>query len=267
MTRSGKAYAIAIRDIQPATGRASRGVPAVSLLPSSAQDDPDAVAASFILPDDLELFDIIMLTQHGRIKRLPLTDFTNITSRGLVAIKLRAEDNLASAYLAQADEQIVLATSNGRLLRFTVDDAQLPIMSRTAQGQSAIRVGKKEHLVGAAVLSVADSFFIVTAQGYAKRMAVSALRLAYRGEIGTQMLRFANKTDRLIGLVPAPADATIVLHTNTNQIFKLDADAVDFWGKDGTGDPVVSLDRDETIAALTCVLPATSAEEDEETSD
>ena len=207
------------------------------------------------------------MTQRGRVKRLPLREFTNISGRGLVAIKLKPDDALAFVRLAEAGKQLVLATSNGRLLRFAIDDEQLPMMSRTAQGLSAIRVGQKERLVGTAVVSDTDSVLIVTAQGYAKRLSVGMMRLVNRGGIGTQMLRFSSKTDGLIGLVRAPEESSVILQTNTNQTCKLETDSVDFWGKDGTGDPVLSLDSGETLIDLTCILTAGDPEEEVETSD
>jgi DNA gyrase subunit A len=97
------------------------------------------------------------------------------------------------------------------MLRFAVNEEQLPIMGRTAMGLQAFRLLRNQQMVGCVTVGKDDQLLLVTQEGYAKRMAASQLRAANRGDLGTQALKFASKTDNLAGMVkamPSLRDAT-----------------------------------------------------------
>jgi DNA gyrase subunit A len=254
LTRSGKAYPVAVQDIPVATGKA-KGSPLVSLLPSSVQNDPNSFAAAFILPEDLETQQLLLLTHQGRVKRLALNEFTDLTARGLIALKLKEDDQLLFAEMVMPGDQVVLATSNGRVARLEVSDEGMPIASRNSQGSAGIRVGKTERIVGCAIGQTFDTFLIVSEQGYAKRLAISALRRAQPGELGTQAFQFATKTDVLMGIIPVSAagEELFTLATNQNRIARIVAESVEVVGKDAKPDRLVKVNKGELITAL--ILP------------
>ncbi len=165
----------------------------VTLLPPSAQGDRNTVVGSFILPETLEETYLLLMTAQGRVKRIPLTEFTDLTGRGLTLLKLKEDDQLAYINLVETGDQFVLATSGGRLLRLEVNDEQLPILSRTAQGNLAIRIRKQEKLAGCAVIYQEDDLLLLSEQGYAKRLPTDAVRLSSVGELGTQAFQFTKK--------------------------------------------------------------------------
>jgi DNA gyrase subunit A len=249
LTRSGKAYAFPVAEIAQTKGQ-SKGTPLVSLLPQSAQADPEPIAAQFILNDQTVQQDLLMVTHLGRIKRLPLTEFQNLTGRGLMAIRLREEDELVSVILVQTDEQVILATSGGRMLRFEINDEQVPIASRTAQGQPGLRLGKQEKIVGCVAVQPEDYFVSISTLGYAKRMPAQILRLANRGELGLQAFPFASKTDSLMAICPAHAETEIILLTNTERSTRLPIENIAVWGKDNSGDRILKLAKGEKIVEV-----------------
>jgi DNA gyrase subunit A len=250
ITGSGKAHSLKVRDIPP-TPSASRGTALVSLLPPASQGTSETIVTHFFLPDSLEAASLVLVTQRGQIKRLPISELANLTGRGLTLIKLKDNDELRYASLSNDRQEVVLATSGGRLLRFLLNDKQLPIMGRTAQGLQALRLGRAETLVGALTLDGSDNLLLVSQLGYAKRLPVSALRLANRADIGTQTLQFTSKTDALAGMVSAPAAAEVALLTDAQRVIRLPMKSVAFWGKDGTGDRISQLKSDEKVITVT----------------
>lgn len=262
LTRSGKAFTVKVNDI-PQTQKQSKGTPLVTLLPLTVQGDREGIAAQFVLtpqPDDLP--DLILLTTKGRIKRSPLAEFINLTGRGLTALKLKEEDELATAILADPGDQLVIASVGGRLLRLEVNDEQLPILSRTAQGQQALRLGKQEHVAGCVALGTEDHFLLVSQQGYVKRLAVRALRLSNPGDLGLQAMHFATKTDGLAGITPAFPGIDITLLTSAERSGILPVDDVPTGSKDGVGDRLFKLTKGEKVTALT-IASLPQPEEDE----
>jgi len=250
ITSGGKAYPVKVGDIPPAAGR-KHGTPLVSLLPDSAQSE--TVVAHFMLPDTSETLSFILLTQQGRIKRLPISELTNLTMRGLTLIKIKDDDQLQYVSQGQTGEQLLMATSNGRILRFEVNDEQLPLMGRTAQGNQALRLRGREQVVGCVTLSTDDNLLLVTEQGYGKRLPVSALRRVNRGDLGTQALQFKTSTDSLVGMVPASRESEVMLVTSGERVVRLRLESVKLWGKDGTGDRVAKLQQEEKIIAVAIV--------------
>ncbi|MGG6264747.1 DNA gyrase subunit A [Leptolyngbya sp. AN03gr2] len=259
-TRSGKAFAVKVRDIPQANNGKSRGTPLVALLPPAAQAEPDSIAGTFILPDSIEDQFVLLLTEQGRIKRLPLSEFTDLTGRGLTALKLKDGDQLLCVSPVQVGEQVLLATSSGRVLRFEVNDLQIPIASRTSQGQTGMRVSKKERIVGWAIANEDDTFLMISEQGYAKHMEVQALRRASSGELGTQAFHFSNKTDIVAGIVAVLPQSLVFLLTNENHLARIDVDDVDLSLKDDRGSRVVKLSKTERVTHVS--LPVLYGDEE-----
>lgn len=217
------------------------------------------MVSHFFVPDDPETAQMILLTRLGRIKRLPLGELVNLTGRGLTVIKFKDDDQLLAAQITQPGQDVVLATAGGRLLRFKVNDEQLPVMGRTAVGLVALRLRKQEELVGCVTLGeLDDNLLLVSQLGYAKRMPVSALRRGNRGDIGTQALKFTTKSDALAGMVLASSTAEVAMVTNAQRIMRLPVETVALLGKDGTGERIPSLNRDEKIITVILASNQTS---------
>lgn len=257
LTGSGKVYPVKVSDVPLISGRSPRrGTPLVSLLPSAASGAMELVLSYFFLPEDPEALGIVLLTRMGRIKRLLLSELVNLTNRGLTVIKFKDDDKLLSAQMTQPGQDLVLATAGGRLLRFKVNDEQLPTMGRTAVGLQALRLRKQEQMIGCVTLSEVDQTLLLVSQlGYAKRILASALRRGNRGDIGSQALTFTAKSDALAGIVLAPAAAEIVLVTNAQRLVRIPVDSVNLKGKDGTGDRLSVLNPDEKIITLSAIAP------------
>ncbi|MDZ8090008.1 MAG: DNA gyrase subunit A [Nostoc sp. DedQUE12b] len=250
LTGGGKVYPVNVGEIPPTTGRSPRGKPLITMLSSTAQGAQEAVVSRFLLPEKLETRQMILLTKQGRIKRLSLEEFTNLTRRGITILKLKDDDELSFTQFTAPGEHLILASSGGRLLRFAVNDEQLPIMGRTAMGLQAFRLLRNQEMVGCVTVGKDDQLLLVTQEGYAKRMAASQLRAANRGDLGTQALKFASKTDNLAGMVMAIASGEIALVTNKERVVRIPVETVPILGRDVKGESILQLNRDEKIITV-----------------
>ncbi|MDB9378173.1 DNA gyrase C-terminal beta-propeller domain-containing protein, partial [Nodularia sphaerocarpa] len=95
-----------------------------------------------------------------------------------------------------------------------------------------------------------DNLLLVTEEGYAKRLPVSHLKRADRGNLGTQALKFATKTDHLAGMVQAIASAEVALVTNKERVVRIPVETVPILGRDGKGESILDLNRDERIITV-----------------
>ncbi|MEH2195842.1 MAG: DNA gyrase subunit A [Nostoc sp.] len=250
LTGGGKVYPVNVGEIPPTTGRSPRGKPLITMLSNTAQGAQEAVVSRFLLPENLETQQMILLTKEGRIKRLSLGEFTNLTRRGITILKLKDDDELSFTQFTNPGEHLILASSGGRLLRFAVNDEQLPVMGRTAMGLQAFRLLKNQQMVGCVTVGKDDQLLLVTQEGYAKRMAASQLRAANRGDLGTQAMKFASKTDNLAGMVIAIASAEVALVTNKERVVRISVETVPILGRDVKGESIIQLNRDEKIITV-----------------
>ncbi|WP_009632715.1 DNA topoisomerase (ATP-hydrolyzing) subunit A [Synechocystis sp. PCC 7509] len=254
LTSGGKVYPVKVGDVPLLSNRSlsGRGTPLINLLPNTTE----SVVSQFVLPDNEA--QMVLLTKLGRIKRLALEDLAGLSSRGLMAIKFKDDDRLLTCRITGAGEDAVLATAAGRLLRFRVDDEQLPILGRTAMGLQALRLRKNEQLVGGVTGADAEeNLLLFTQLGYAKQMPMRSLRRANRGDIGTQAISFTSKFDGVVSLVLAPTSALLAVTTN-QRLLQLPASAISVTGKEGTGSRISELKGDEKIVSVN-VLPLPSS--------
>jgi DNA gyrase subunit A len=255
LTSGGKVYPVKVGDIPPSNGRLLRGTPLIGLLPSAAANETENIVCQFLLPEETETAEIVLVTKLGRIKRLSAAELVNLTNRGLTVMKFKDDDQLFSAQMTQPGQNLVLASAGGRLLRFEVNDEQLPIMGRTAMGLQALRLRKQEQLVGCVTADNSnEQLLLVSESGYAKRLLVGALRWGNRGDIGTQVLSFTSKSDTLAGMVLVKADE-VALVTNNQRVLRVPVEDVKIRGKEGTGDRLSALRDNEKIVTVT-LLPS-----------
>ncbi|MEB3279166.1 MAG: DNA topoisomerase (ATP-hydrolyzing) [Lyngbya sp.] len=254
LTRTGKAYPLNVGEI-PTTSSRSRGTPLITLLPPSATKDApmslqELILAQFIVSEHPNKTDVILVTQQGKIKRLSLTELTDLTNRGITVIKLKDQDELAYTSLTRPGEQVILATSGGRLLRLPVNDEQLPPMGRTAQGSQVTRLRKQERLVSCLTVPPKASLLLVSEQGFAKRISIERVRSTPRGAIGTQMFQFKSQKDALAGMVSVNSNQEAFAITSENRIVRFSVDEVIPQTGEATGERLFKLNAGETIIGV-----------------
>ena len=251
ITSSGKMYPLQVGDIPATTaGRGARGTPLITLLTSTAQSQAESIVGRLVIPENSTNTDVVLLTKQGRIKRLSIEELTNVSRRGVTILKLKDDDELLSTHFVNSGERLVLASSGGRIVYFEVNDAQLPCMGRTAVGLQALRVGKQHQMVGCVTLSKNSHLLLVTQEGYAKQLDVSKLKLANRGDLGAQVVKFAVPTDNLAGIALVKPETEIALVSSNQRVIRLNGDSVPVLNKNDHGKKIVELNRDETIVTI-----------------
>jgi DNA gyrase subunit A len=248
VTDSGKAYPVAIEELPG--DMESTSTTAVSLLSEAAQRDANTTVAHFFLPEDTSNLDLIMLTEKGAIKRLKASELDELGNRGLVSIKLKEKDVLKYFYFAKEGQEVAIATSGGRILRLPIDEMQIPTMGRNAQGNQVMRLRVKEKIVGCCVVCDRDSLILISQLGYGKAISVKELRLARRGDIGTQAIQFTSKEDSLTGLISLDSRENITLTSSSDRRLVFPVQLLELSDKNSTGKTIGKLQPDEIITGV-----------------
>ncbi|MGK7930139.1 MAG: DNA topoisomerase (ATP-hydrolyzing) subunit A [Microcystaceae cyanobacterium] len=242
VTDHGKAYPIPCQEVPP---KDSQPIHLMGLLPSSGQRDANKIISQFFLPKPEQ--DLLLLTEAGKTKRLASTELSELTNRGLVLIKLKEEDKLHSLNLTQTGEHLIIAISSGRILRLLVDDPDVSLMGRNAQGNQGIKLRYGETIVGCVNGRKLYHLILITQYGYGKQIPLNVFRRGKLGDLGTPALQFKQKEDQLALITLAETDKTLILPTSQQRRLTVEVDTINEFGKDGTGDRIVSLQSGEKI--------------------
>ena len=248
VTDSGKAYPVPIEEVP--SSLESTELPAVELLSSAAQRDAKSTVAHFFLPKNHQKLDLVMLTEQGIIKRLDAKELDALGNRGLVLVKLKDRDTLKYFCFTQEEREMAIATTGGRILRLAVNDTQIPLMGRNAQGNRVMRLRQKESLVGCCNVSSQDSIAVISQLGFGKRIRVNSLRLGNRGDIGTQAIQFKTKEDMLAGIISTTNRENITLTTSINRRLVLPVNSLKKAEKNSPGELICKLKADEIITGV-----------------
>jgi DNA gyrase subunit A len=163
-TNQGKVYWRKVYDL-PQSARDSRGRAVVNLLSLQEGEritDCRAIR-DFALPDHY----LVMATAKGLVKKTPLEAYCRPRPSGIIAIKLRADDQLVDVVVACKGEELVLATAKGMAIRFRESDARP--MGRASSGVKGIRLSKDDQVVGLVVADPEATLLTACANGYGKR--------------------------------------------------------------------------------------------------
>lgn len=134
----------------------SKGKAFINLLPLEKDEN---ISVILRLPEDEEVWDkldILFATTQGSVRRNKLSDFRNIRSNGLIAMKLEGGEKLIDVKICKDDEDVVLATKLGRAIRFEVEDLRV-FSGRTSTGVRGVKLGKGDEVISMSILKHVDA--------------------------------------------------------------------------------------------------------------
>ena len=172
ITSKGKSYWVKVHEI-PESSRQAKGQSIKVLLSIGGEEEITTIV-------NLHGFDgpqfVFMATRRGVVKKVPVADFANARTRGIVAIHLDEGDALVKARLTSGSDEMVLVTRKGWALRFP--EKAVRAMGRASRGVSGIKLSDKDELAGVAMVRPGEQLLVVSEFGYGKRTRVRQLRPA-----------------------------------------------------------------------------------------
>lgn len=207
--------------------------PIEKFLPESVDGQGEKVVEVLVLPPEDINFSIGLLSSDGRFKRIAAEEFRELSGRATTVLKLKDGVVLERAVICKETDNLIVASSTGRSLRLPIDENNVPLMGRTAQGPTLMRLLPGETIVGAAVTAADAEVLLISAMGQLKKLAVSNLRLCQRGDLGEIALRFSNRNDQLVDLRACDIEM-VAVETQTGSI-RLQTDSLSTEDSRGTG--------------------------------
>ncbi|MCK6526637.1 DNA gyrase subunit A [Myxococcota bacterium] len=261
-TEKGQVYRIRVHEI-PAAGPAARGRPLVNLVPIAPDDKPAAVVPVRSFDDS---HSVVAITRKGMIKRTNLSAFSRVLSSGIIGMKLREDDGLLVARLLANDSgrSLLVATREGKAIRFQATDEQVREMGRDTQGVRAVTLVGDDEVVALVVLDDEEGYLLsVTANGYGKRTPIPEYRLQNRGGIGLIDIKTRGRNGSVIGAVQVTDEHQIMLVTDGGIIIRMRARDIGVVQRNTMGVRLISLCEDEHVVGLARIVEPPDDEDDE----
>lgn len=245
-TNKGKVYRMKGYEI-PLYSRQSKGLPIVNLLPIDKDDTINVMLK--VSSEEVSKY-LVFCTKKGLVKRTALSEFDNIRTNGKLAISLREDDELISVKKTVGKNEILIASSNGRMIRF--DENEIRIMGRSASGVKGIEM-EDGIAVGLEIAEANQQVLIVTEKGYGKQTNLEEYRITHRGSKGVKALNITDKNGSIVAFHSVHGEEDLMIVTDNGIIIRISLGQVSKTGRVAQGVRLINLKEDQKVATAAVI--------------
>ena len=254
-TNKGKVYRIKGYEI-PEFSRQSKGLPIINLLPI----EKDEKINNILLDNgDENNKYLVITTKYGLIKRTNVCEFENIRKNGKIAITLRENDEVLSVHFTNGNDDVIIASNNGRMIRF--NENEIRVMGRSASGVKGIELSDECYCVGAEIAKEGQEVLVVTEKGYGKRTDINECRLTHRGSKGVKTLNITDKNGTIVAFKTVTDNKDLMIITDQGIIIRISLDKISKMSRVTQGVRLMNLREGQKVATVSIV------EKDEDSSE
>jgi len=248
-TNKGMVHWLKVFEI-PEGGRTSKGKAIINLLQLSSGETISAFEAVREFKDGQFL---MMCTKNGTIKKTALNAYSNPRKGGIIGMGLEKDDELIGVELTNADDEILIATKDGKAIRFK--ESQVREMGRAAKGVRGIRLGKKDVCIAMEIVKADQTVLTVTGQGFGKRTPFKEYRLQSRGGKGIINIKVTGKNGEAVGLKTVSDKDEIMLMTEKGMVVRSPIKDIRATGRSTQGVRLIRLEAGDKVATLAKIVP------------
>ena len=245
-TNKGKVYRVKGYEI-PLYSRQSKGLPIINLL---SLDKDELVKVMLKVSADENSKYVVFCTQKGLVKRTKIDEFENIRTTGKIAITLKEDDELISVKKTTGENEIIIAASNGRMIRF--NEKEIRVMGRTASGVRGIDIGDG-IAVGCEIAEKGQQILVVTENGYGKKTDVEEYRMTHRGSKGVKGLNITEKNGNIVSFKTVHDNEDLMIITNSGTIIRLPIEQVSSTGRIAQGVRLINLKDEQKVSTVAMI--------------
>jgi DNA gyrase subunit A len=252
-TNQGRVYRAKVHEL-PDAGRDARGQHVANLLAFKPEEN---IAQILSIKDYLAAPHLVLATKAGLIKKSALIEYDSPRAGGLIAIALKGADEVVSAALVDAGDELLLVSKKAMSVRFAVDDESLRPMGRSTSGVIGMKFRANDELLTMARITAqhaGDTFvFTATDGGYGKKTPLNEYRLQGRGGIGIKAAKIdENSRGSLVSALVLRNEDEILAITSGGTVMRTPAAEVRQTGRDSMGVRLVNLDDGAQLLSVTC---------------
>jgi DNA gyrase subunit A len=254
-TNTGRVYWLKVYEI-PDVGAAGKGKSIQSLLDLQQGENVRAILPVRDLEEEGKF--IFFATQKGTVKKTPLKDFSNVMSRGIIAIGIDTDDELVAARITDGSQIVFLATHLGKAIRFDENDVRS--MGRPAYGVRGIELAKLDYVVGVAITPKEHApgeyrILVVTENGFGKRTDVEKYRLQTRGGKGVKNMTVTPRIGKVNTIQLVEDTSELMVISQFGKIIRIDTKTIRAAGRATQGVRLLTLEPEDKVAAAVIIPP------------
>jgi len=247
-TNKGRVFRLKAHEV-PAASRTAKGQPIVNLL----QLQPEEKVTSLVTLDGkTQAKYLFMATKNGTVKKTALSDYANVRSSGLIAIKLDDGDELKWVKLTSGSDEIIISTALAQAIRFKETDARP--MGRATRGVRGIRLRPGDVVVGMDVVMPGSKLLVITENGYGKRTGIDQFATHARGGVGIKAGVVSDKTGRTVDVRAITDDSEdVVVVSTAGQVIRLPLKQISLIGRATQGVRVMRMNASDHVASVALI--------------
>jgi DNA gyrase subunit A len=262
-TEKGKCYWLRVFEI-PEGSKTAKGRAVQNLI----NIEPDDKIKAYIRTNDLKdaeyinQMSVVMITKNGTIKKTSLEAYSRPRVNGINAIEIRDNDQLLGAWLTNGTSQIMIATKNGKCIRFP--EEKVREVGRGSIGVRGITMDENDEVIGMIVVNDVENetVLVVSEKGYGKRTAVEDYRITNRGGKGVITLNITEKTGNLIAIQNVTDEDGLMIINKSGVAIRMNMDEMRVMGRNTQGVRMINLKKNDEIAAIAKVAMDKDVEEE-----
>jgi DNA gyrase subunit A len=247
-TDTGKCHWKKVHEL-PEGGRYSRGKSIANLLALGKEERVTAFVTTKDFPEDKYL---VMATRKGVIKKTKISAFSHPRRGGIIAISLDEGDTLIDARLTDGANDIVLAKSGGKAIRFHEHDVRS--MGRSARGVRGVTLEGEDVVVGMVVVVREGTLLVVSENGYGKRSPISDYRITRRGGKGILTMRCTAKTGQLVAIKEVVDEDELMIMSQRGVLIRVPIKGVSIIGRATQGVRLKVLESGDRVVDVARVV-------------
>lgn len=256
-TNLGRAFSVKCYQI-PEAGRNAKGTPIVNVLQLG---EGEYVTTCFPM-DEPDSKYLVICTKMGVIKKTPLESFANIRRGGLIAQNLRDDDELVSVLVSSGNDELIVASKNGKCIRFHESDVRP--MSRTATGVRAILLQDDDIVVSLEKITDEQQVLTISELGLGKRTPATDYRCQNRGGKGVASMAITDKTGNVAALHVLNGDEDVMIIRDDGTIIRTGVDGIREVGRNTQGVRLMRIEEGVKIVSAAVTPKEEEIEENEE---
>ncbi len=244
-TDRGRVFQLKVYEL-PDVSRTAKGEHLINLI---SIEQRERVTAIVCVPKGVSRDFMIVATRKGEVKKTAMEEFEAVRRSGLIAMDLEDNDELIGAKLAHANDDVLMITSYGQAIRFTV--AELRSASRTSGGVRGIRLAEGDALVSLNLTPKDSELLVVTEHGYGKRTPIDEYPRHSRGGGGVITQRVTDKTGNVAAArVISDRDNDLMIISADGVVIRTDVSKVRTAGRATQGVTLMNLGEGDTVVAV-----------------
>ncbi len=260
-TSVGKVYRLKVHEL-PLAGRNAKGKHIVNLLPLRQDEKICAVINTRNFEESDGKY-LILGTRNGIVKKTLFSSYnTKLKADGIIAIKIREDDELLAVRNTSGDDDIMMVSRLGQAIRF--HEADVRPTGRSASGVHGMRLRKGDEVISMDIARDDSDLFVITENGFGKRTPISEYRITARGGLGVRTVALTDRKGYLVGVKVVRENHEIMLQSRDGVMIRVRADGISRHGRATQGVRVMNMREGDVVSAIARMVVSESGATDEE---